>query len=91
MWDHDTETSTLSLKAILGLALNKISGSIAAATQSRIGGAKGGSVFASLQSYGAGGPARATIRKGQIWIVVSVLVAAVGKMLMENGIPGWHR
>ncbi|KAI9770844.1 MAG: hypothetical protein M1839_003039 [Geoglossum umbratile] len=61
-----------------------VAGSFAAVIQSAIGNVPKGSMFAFLQSYGAGGFARHAMRLAGAWVVVALLLAAVGKLLMEN-------
>jgi hypothetical protein len=61
-------------------------GSIAAAILLSIGNAKKGSVFAFLQSYGARGFASNAVRLAGMWLVIAVVLAAVGKVLIEKGV-----
>jgi len=55
--------------------------------QSYIGDVPKGSLFAFLTSNGAGGFARVAFRMAQRFVVIAVLLAAVGKLLlhMDNG------
>ncbi|KAA8913480.1 hypothetical protein FN846DRAFT_99110 [Sphaerosporella brunnea] len=62
-----------------------VAGSMAAALQSYIGNVPKGSLFAFLQSNGAGGFARTAFRMAGLWIIVAVLLAAIGKILIERG------
>jgi hypothetical protein len=59
---------------------------MAAALQSRIGNVPKGSLFAFLQSNGAGGFARTAFRMAGMWLLIAVLLAAVGKLLIDNGL-----
>jgi hypothetical protein len=74
--------STVSLAPTKLILL--IPGSFAAMIQSAIGNVPKGSIFAFLQSYGAGGFARHAMRLAGAWGVAALLLAAVGKLLMEN-------
>ncbi|KAI9774120.1 MAG: hypothetical protein M1840_005213 [Geoglossum simile] len=61
-------------------------GSLAAVIQSALANIPKGSIFAFLQSYGAGGFAGSAIRMAGVWVGIAVLLAAVGKLLLENGV-----
>jgi len=55
--------------------------------QSYIGNVPKGSIFAFLTSNGAGGFARRAMRMAGMWLILAVLLAAVGQLLwdMDNG------
>ncbi|KAF8242739.1 hypothetical protein K440DRAFT_664575, partial [Wilcoxina mikolae CBS 423.85] len=63
-----------------------LAGSMAARLQSRIGNVSKGSLFAFLQSNGAGGFARTAIRVAGVSLVLAVALAAVGLLLAQHGI-----
>ncbi|KAF8534249.1 hypothetical protein BDD12DRAFT_896473 [Trichophaea hybrida] len=73
---------------ILGFKPNGIiPGSIAAALQSIISNVPPGPVFSFLLSYGAGGFACTAINIGGIKLLLAVLLAIIGKLLMDRGVP----
>jgi len=66
-------------------ATGVVAGSIAASLQSAIGNVPKGSLFALLQSNGAGGFAYTAMRMAGIWVAVAVALAALGKVLLDGG------
>ncbi|KAF8534248.1 hypothetical protein BDD12DRAFT_431483 [Trichophaea hybrida] len=60
-------------------------GSIAAAIQSMIGSVPAGSIFAFLQSYGAGGWAAAVVNAGGHALLIAFLLIVIGTLLKERG------
>lgn len=85
VWGRGVVAGTSFAQVILKL-LNqlKFPGSIASAIHSAIGNVPKGHIFAFLQSYGAGGFAKRAMRMAGGWFIVALLLAAVGKLLMEN-------
>ncbi|KAF8458200.1 hypothetical protein BDZ91DRAFT_743265 [Kalaharituber pfeilii] len=72
---------------ILGFgAEGVVAGSIAAALQARIGNVAKDSLFAYLQSAGAGGWAFKALERANMFITIAVLLVAVGELLVEKGI-----
>ncbi|KAF8419185.1 hypothetical protein EV426DRAFT_720141 [Tirmania nivea] len=63
-----------------------IANSLAAVLQSRIRNVEKGSIFAFLQSVGAGGWGQAALRRTNMFVTIAVLIAAVGAFLIEQGI-----
>lgn len=63
-----------------------VASSIAAALQSYIGNVPKGSIFAFLQSNGAGGWARVAVRMGGLALTLAVLLVFVGVLLRERGL-----
>ena len=61
-------------------------GSIAAIIQSRIGNVPQGSLFSYLQKFGAGGFAKEAITLGGRFILIAVVLATVGKILLDQGV-----
>jgi hypothetical protein len=53
--------------------------------QSNVGNVKKGSLFAFLQSNGAGGFASNAVKMAGKWVLIAVILAAVGKLLIEKG------
>src|SRR5690606_7562076 len=59
-------------------------GSVAAAIQSYIGSVPRGSLFAFLQSHGAGGFAAHAVQMGGTVLTIAVVLAVLGKVLAEK-------
>ena len=75
---------------IIGLILNPRGylpiGSIAAGLQSSIGNVAKDSLFAFLQSVGAGGWAFAALELSNFYVTIAVIISAIGEFLINYGV-----
>ncbi|RPB27791.1 hypothetical protein L211DRAFT_833773 [Terfezia boudieri ATCC MYA-4762] len=63
-----------------------VAGSIAAALQSAIGNVSKKSLFAFLQSVGAGGWGLVALQQTNMLVTIAVIIAAIGELLISHGI-----
>ncbi|KAF8419184.1 hypothetical protein EV426DRAFT_702045 [Tirmania nivea] len=79
-----------ALELFIGLlgfgATGVVAGSLAAALHSYIGNVPKGSIFAFLQSVGAGGWGQAALQMTNMYVTIAVIIAAVGAFLIQQGI-----